>query len=148
MATQDMTSPVSSTGVSTHHQNFEPEQCILVTTVRGPIDCGVVNSVSQVYFRCLAELNETTVASIIVFQGNMSVTPDALQLIVDLLRSNREQPSSNVVIAYVAGREVEGREVACRLFEEVYRRNNIPWRCFDALDEAKRWATELITAAM
>ncbi len=148
MATQAMTKPVSSRLELRQRKDFEPEQCILVTTVRGPIDRGVVNSLSQVYFRCLAELNESAVASIIVFQGNMTVTPDAVELVIDLLRANREQTAKNVVVGYVAGREVEGREVTCRLFEEIFGNNAIPWRCFDALEDAKRWATERITAAL
>jgi len=130
------------------YEALSTEQDILVTRVKGPIDAETINSVTRSRFRCIMELDNSKVASIIVFQKSMKVTADALELFSKLLKSHHERINKTIFVAYVVPLDVEDRVVSCQLFEEIYAQNNVAWRAFEKLEDAQTWAKSMLNVSV
>lgn len=124
----------------------DADQQIVVTTIRGPIDVNVVKEVSRARLRCLAELDLPAVATITVIQDSMHITPDALAHFTAIMHNHMSQNRYPIFAACVAAQNVEGRSTGAPLIEAAYRSVNIPWRCFDQLDDAREWAATMLDA--
>ena len=127
-----------------HLKDDDMEHNILVTTISGPIDYATVNAVAQVRFRSFEALEEPKVASIIIFQGSMKVTPDAVDLFAKVLQKQKTESTKTLSVAYVAPLDIEDRNSTCTLFQEIFYQNGIAWQVFEKLDDAQEWARLMV----
>ena len=123
------------------------EHNILLTTIRGPIDSATVKAHAQVRARCFDELAVTKIASIVIFQSSMRVTPDALELFSQVIKNHKAQSDKTLFIAYVAELDIEDRAISCDLIQAILTENEVGWRAFEKLEDAQAWAKEMVTVS-
>ena len=144
MATDGITDFPEGEMQTRRYEALSTEHDILITRVKGPIDAETINSVTRSRFRCIMELDNSKIVSIIVFQKSMKVTADALELFSKLLKSHKDRINKTIFVAYVVPLDVEDRLISCKLFQEIYLRNGIPWQAFEKLEAAQIWANSML----
>ena len=147
MTTNDPAHSRQPGGAPPPDRDQELAQHIVVTTVRGPIDLGVVTEVNRARLRCFSDIGEGAVASITVVQESLHITPDALERLREILQVHFAHACRPVFAACVAEPGLDGRNTAVPLIEAAYREVNVPWRCFNHLDEARVWITSMLSAS-
>ena len=128
-------------------EEMDLEHNILLTTIRGPIDYAAVKSVAQVRARCFNELAVTKIASIVIFEGSMKVTPDAVELFSQVIQDHTAQSDKTLSVAYVAEPDIEDRAVTCAVVQTIFSRNGVAWQAFEKLEDAQVWAQSMVRAA-
>lgn len=126
------------------HEETDVEHNILLTTIRGPIDYATVKAIAQVRARCFDELAVTKIASIVIFQGSMRVTPDALELFSQVIKNHKTQSGKTLFIGYVAAPDIEDRTVTCNLIQAILSQNDVGWQAFEKLEDAQAWASAMV----
>jgi hypothetical protein len=126
-------------------EETDMEHNILLTTIRGPIDYATVKAIAQVRARCFDELDVTRIASIVIFQGSMRITPEALDLFSHVMRNHKAQSDKSLFVAYVAEPDIEDRSATCKLAHTIFTENNVRWQAFEKLEEAQAWARTMVS---
>lgn len=124
------------------------ESNIYVTNVKGPFDLQAINALAKMRFRYLSELNNTTVATIVVFQNNLFITPEALERFACLLREQLTQLQKTFIVAFVAPANLAGRARFCKTHQEIYSKLNVAWKDFEEIDNARIWINGLMDGRM
>jgi len=124
----------------------EVQDNILITTVKGPLDTELVRSLGKIQFRCFTELPHNKIASITVFKKSMQTTPEAMEVVEQRARYQKEKIGKSIFVGFVAAPDLQDRAITTCLFREVYAKNEIPFEIFDNVEAANAWAKSSLNA--
>ncbi len=85
-------------------------------------------------------------ASICIVRSSALATPDGVQRYGELIRQAPPEFTA-VATAYVIDDTVEGGQLMAPLFARVFTQAGRPFKVFATLDEARRWAQDLVDQA-
>lgn len=120
---------------------------VLHFEVTGPFNVEMVEAVIRAYRPLLQQLADGgPYGHISVFHRSMLATPDTLRALDELLGEWRRSGLAPVANAYVAGADVEGRNIMMPMFAKVFS-DFSQFRDFRRIDEAEAWVTDALRSA-
>ncbi len=114
----------------------------------GPFNKELVDCLAIAQLNSLQTLQPTGPwVSICTIVESALATPDGLARYAELMRTPKPAELTPVATAFVIGPEVEGGTIMAPLFAKIYADIGRPFKTFETLAEAQRWARTLTQVA-
>ena len=138
-------------------KKFQPHGCIdiwmegdlLYYEATGPFNTELVDALAVAQADILKNITATRPwASISCVKQCVLMSPDAMTRYAEIMRIPKPEGKTPVATAFVIGPEVEGRDIVAPHFVKIYADIERPMQIFETLEDAKRWAQDMIAGAL
>jgi len=121
------------------------EDGIFISHSTGPFNIEWVTALDKLRRACLTDVTPTyKSASITIFHNSMLMSKEALDVYSKNLKQHLSEIQISPIIAYVTPPGVEGKSIMLPFFERLFLENNVYWRAFENLDDAKVWVRSML----
>ncbi|MFN4115285.1 MAG: hypothetical protein ACK4F7_02145 [Inhella sp.] len=120
------------------------EDDLLIWDLHGPFNAEAMQCFRPLRRAAFARwpLADRWLAALVHWHGSALMAPEAFATYRDSLQAFLRTHGRMLVVAWVAGPEVEGLDFVRRDFEQLYRSEGVDFRLFSQVDAAKVWLRE------
>jgi hypothetical protein len=113
---------------------------IYMVCVVGPLNLECMKGLGKARAAAFAQWQgEVPKVGIAVFHSSMLMSLEALDAYTADLRRDLQSTGKWEALAWVAGPEVEGRDIMVSRFSKIFAEHHVPWKIFDEIETARAW---------